>query len=194
MLRSYGLSPWLNQTQSWEEKFEGFLGTFQSLKKDIKNALIIRSALRIEDAIAGIEQVDVKLDLILKMIHTRPRIDEDIAKEVAKRGGADIVLNNSVKIKEITDEITKKGGTVTATAKGKGKDIPVEASLLHELRTPLETQLEENRQLYQVSLELATNEIKDAIKRAESRILHAFNKGAFVRVKDPVCAPVAQYL
>ena len=184
MLRSYGLSPWLNQTQSWEEKFEGFLGTFQSLKKDIKNALIIRSALRIEDAIAGIEQVDVKLDLILKMIHTRPDIDNDIAKEVTKRGGADVVLNNTVKIREVTDEITKKG--VTGMVKVKSKDTTVEATLLHELRTPLETQLDENRQLYQVSLELATNEIKDAIRRTESRILHAFNKGAFVRVKDPV--------
>jgi len=118
------------------------------------------------------------------MIHTRPKIDEDIAKEVNKRGGADVVLNSSAKIKEVTQEITKKGGTVTT--KGKTEEKTVEASLLHELRTPLETQLEENRQLYQVSLELATNEIKDAIKHTESRILHAFNKGAFVRVKDPV--------
>ena len=75
--------------------------------------------------------------------------------------------------------------------KVKSKDTTVEATLLHELRTPLETQLDENRQLYQVSLELATNEIKDAIRRTESRILHAFNKGAFIRVKDPVRASAA---
>ena len=120
------------------------------------------------------------------MIHTRPKIDEYIAKEVADRGGADVVLNNSVKIKEITDEIAKKGATGIERSKSEGKTV--DASLLHELRTPLETQLEENRQLYQVSLELATNEIKDAIKHSETRILHAFNKGAYVRVKDPVRA------
>ena len=179
-------TPWLNQVQSWEEKFEGFLQSFQSLKKDIKNALIIRSVLRIEDAITSIEQVDIKLDLIMKMIHTRPKIDDDIAKEVAERGGADVVLNNSVKIKEITDEIAKKDAR--GMDRSKNEDKTVEASLLHELRTPLEIQLEENRQLYQVSLELATSEIKDAIKYSETRILHAFNKGAYARVKDPVRA------
>ena len=118
------------------------------------------------------------------MIHTPPKIDEDIAKEVDNRGGSKVVFTNNAKIKEVMEEIAKKGGT--KTAKGKTEDKFVEATLLHELHTPLQTQLKENMQVYRVSLELATNEIKNAIKHTESRLLHAFNKGAHIRVKDPV--------
>jgi len=168
----------LNHTQSWEQKFEGFLDSFQNLKRDIKGAVINRSALPTEDKL-----------YLRKMIRTRPKIDEDIAKEVEKRGGAEIVLNNSVKIREVTEAITKKG--VIESAKSKGdEDKTVEASLLQELRIPLETQLGENRQLYLMSLELSKHEIKNAIRYTESRFSAAFEEATYVRVKDPVRAPV----
>lgn len=118
------------------------------------------------------------------MIRTPPKIDKDIKKEVAERNGAAAVLGSDVKIKEIADEIAKKDNTGTKRSKNESKIV--EASLLHELHTPIKMQLEENKNLYKVSLKLATNEIESAIKQSESRILHAFNKGAHIRVRDPV--------
>ncbi|KAH7104478.1 hypothetical protein BKA62DRAFT_692388 [Auriculariales sp. MPI-PUGE-AT-0066] len=149
---------------------------------DIKNALIIRSALRIEDAITGVERLDLKLDVIMEMIRTKPAAEQQVAAEVARRGGADAVLNDTSKIKEVIE------ATETATPGDKkrtGVDKGVEASLLHELRTPLETQLAENRRLFEVTLEMKTNELKEAVQRTQTRILHALNKGAYTRIKDP---------
>ncbi|KAH7100237.1 hypothetical protein BKA62DRAFT_620373 [Auriculariales sp. MPI-PUGE-AT-0066] len=167
------------KAMQWEDKFIGLADTFTSLKKDVKTALIIRAAIRIEDAATGVERLDVKLEILMDMIRTKPVAEQKVADAVASRGGKEAVLNDTSKIQEVIK------ATTLVDKKHDGSSAGVDASLLYEIRTPLETQLAENRRLFEVTLEIRTNELKQAVHSTQERILYALNKGAFTRIKDP---------
>ncbi|KAH7100241.1 hypothetical protein BKA62DRAFT_259233 [Auriculariales sp. MPI-PUGE-AT-0066] len=167
------------KAMQWEDKFIGLADTFTGLKKDVKTALIIRTAIRIEDAATGVERLDVKLDILMNMIRTKSTDEQKVADAVALHGGKEAVLNDTSKIQEVIK------ATMVIDKKHDSSSARVDASLLYEIRTPLETQLAENRRLFEVTLEIRTNELKQAVHLTQERILYALNKGAFTRIKDP---------
>lgn len=165
----------------WESKFVALTSGFAQLKKDVRDALVIRTALRVEDVASGVSRIDLKLDNLFALLATRSSAEQALALEVQKRGGAEACLGNTAMLKELVD-------CAGDGPRRRGADSRVlDAAFLHDLHTPLETQLNENREVFEAMLSVQTAELKDAIQGSETRIIHAFQSGAaFRRVKDPV--------
>ncbi|KAH7100229.1 hypothetical protein BKA62DRAFT_771732 [Auriculariales sp. MPI-PUGE-AT-0066] len=167
------------KAMQWEDKFIGLADTFTGLKKDVKTALIIRTAIRIEDAATGVERLDVKLEILMDMIRTKPTAEQKVADAVASRGGKEAVLNDTSKIQEVIK------ATTVVDKKHDSSNARVDASLLYE--TPNSFGDPAGRK----STAVRSNP-RDQDQRAQAgcsshagRILYALNKGAFTRIKDP---------
>lgn len=164
----------LFKSPQWADQFKALADGFAQLKSDVLNALAIRTAVRIED-------VSAKLDKIYALITSKTEQEKDFDRDVRNRGGLDACLNSSSKIRELAE---KRGEMLKDEVTGKNKGL--EAALLYDLRTPLETLLEDNRTLFEVTLKAQTSQIEDAIKNTETRLLEAFSAGPYKRIKDPV--------
>ncbi|KAG1786678.1 uncharacterized protein HD556DRAFT_1017289 [Suillus plorans] len=111
-------------------------------------------------------------------------------KEVQKCGGRDQCLANNdkllelMKITESWEAHPQKPGSKIASANGSNDEKHLlDATLLHDLRAPLRSLLDENYQVFMFKLDKQTADIKDAIKDSETRIVWAFNS-RFQLVKD----------
>ncbi|KAG2091978.1 uncharacterized protein F5147DRAFT_722750 [Suillus discolor] len=182
------------RSSHWASEFLRVCNSFFQRMQDLQLALNIRTTLRVDIAID-------KLDQLIAMQTDR---EARFEKEVQARGGREKCLESEDKLGELlkiaekqeerpqnkarADVPTKdvnKPTSKTASANGSvGKQSHLDASLLHELHTPLHNLLDENRALFMFKLDAQTSDIKDAIKDSETRIMWAFNS-RFRRVKDP---------
>ncbi|KAG1897694.1 uncharacterized protein F5891DRAFT_514315 [Suillus fuscotomentosus] len=130
--------------------------------------------------------------------------EKRFAKEVIMRGGMDPRFESEDKLAELvkfaqqqeapphnqahsdtpSKDVNKPPSQTPSAKKSVAEQYRLDASMLHELRTPLVSLLEENRALFMFKLDKQTADIKDAIKDSEMRILSALG-GKFSRVKDP---------
>ncbi|KZV97925.1 hypothetical protein EXIGLDRAFT_832536 [Exidia glandulosa HHB12029] len=155
------------------ENFMALAKNFADLKTDVLNALTIRTAVRMEDAISTI-------DKIYEMILTKSEQEKHFEVEVRTRGGLASCLNDSNKMLQLA---TAAGENMKVDVTGQGKGLS--AAVLYDLRTPLEGLLDENRGIFDAMLKAQTSEIESAIKTTETRLLHAFSAGAYENVIDP---------
>ncbi|KZV97965.1 hypothetical protein EXIGLDRAFT_832559 [Exidia glandulosa HHB12029] len=170
------------KAMSWETKFTAFAGAMATLKKDIKNALAIRTALHVEDIASTVSRLDVKLDSVLRLFNTQTPIERSLAFEVQQRGGEDAVLSDTAALTELLEV----SGDMKSAASTVDKKTSKLAAVMREIRTPLEAQLEHNKVVFEQLLSMQTNELKEAITASEHRIIQAFEAGAaYKRVHDP---------
>jgi signal transduction histidine kinase len=120
--------------------------------------------------------------------------EKRFAKEVHMRGGMDPHFESEDKLAELVkfakqQEARPQNQVQSAESpSGNGsvaEQYRLDASLLHELRTPLSSLLDENRALFMFKLDTQTSIIQGAIKDSETRIIWALNS-RFRRVKDLV--------
>ncbi|KAG1807600.1 hypothetical protein EV424DRAFT_1576209 [Suillus variegatus] len=155
----------LFRSSHWASEFLRVCTSFSQRTQDLQLALNIRTTLR----------VDIAIDKLDKLIRTQTDRETRFEKEVQMRGGREKCLESEDKLP--TSKTASANGSV-------GEQSRIDASLLHELHTPLRDLLDENRALFIFKLDAQTSDIKDAIKDSETRIMWAFNS-RFRRVKDP---------
>ncbi|KAG1800709.1 hypothetical protein EV424DRAFT_419736 [Suillus variegatus] len=184
----------LFRSSHWASEFLRVCTSFSQRTQDLQLALNIRTTLR----------VDIAIDKLDKLIRTQTDRETRFEKEVQMRGGREKCLESEDKLVELLKIASQQEGrpqnkaradvptkdvnkptSKTASANGSvGEQSRIDASLLHELHTPLRDLLDENRALFMFKLDAQTSDIKDAIKDSETRIMWAFNS-RFRRVKDP---------
>ncbi|KAG1840325.1 hypothetical protein C8R48DRAFT_781802 [Suillus tomentosus] len=184
----------LFRSSHWASEFLEVCNSFSQRTQDLQLALNIRTTLR----------VDIAIDKLDKLIRTQTDREARFEKEVQMRGGREKCLESEDKLVELLKIAEQQEGrpqnkaranvptkdvnkptSKTASANGSvGKQSRLDASLLHELHTPLCDLLDENRGLFMFKFDAQTSDIKDAIKDSETRIMWAFNS-RFRRVKDP---------
>ncbi|KAG1800711.1 hypothetical protein EV424DRAFT_1331971, partial [Suillus variegatus] len=159
----------LFRSSHWASEFLRVCTSFSQRTQDLQLALNIRTTLR----------VDIAIDKLDTLIRTQTDREARFEKEVQMRGGREKCLESEgqTDVNKPTSKIASANGSV-------GKQSRIDASLLHELHTPLHNLLDENRALFMFKLDAQTSDIKDAIKDSETRIMWAFNS-RFRRVKDP---------
>ncbi|KIK36265.1 hypothetical protein CY34DRAFT_16507 [Suillus luteus UH-Slu-Lm8-n1] len=129
--------------------------------------------------------------------------EKRFAKEVHMRGGMDPRFESEDKLAELVkfakQQEARPQNQVQSAVPSKDVNRPpsqipsangsvteqyrLDASLLHELRTPLSSLLDENRALFMFKLDTQTSIIQGAIKDSETRIIWALNS-RFRRIKD----------
>jgi hypothetical protein len=192
-------------------------GSFSQRIQELRDALIIRTALGTDIVIKKLEELTQKLNereaRFAKGVQMRGGTDEyfenererRFAKEVHMRGGMDPRFESEDKLAELAkfakEQEARSQNQVQSAAPSKDVNRPpsqttsanesvadqyrLDASLLHELRSPLSSLLDENRALFMFKLKAQTSIIQGAIKDSETRIIWALNS-KFRRVKDLV--------
>ncbi|KAG1736403.1 uncharacterized protein EDB91DRAFT_1142299 [Suillus paluster] len=168
--------------------------SFSQRTQDLQLALNIRTTLR----------VDIAIDKLEKLIQRPSEREAKFEKEVQMRGGREKCLESEDALVELlkfaeqrearpqnkarpdpaSKDANKPTSKTTSASGSVAEQYRLDASLLHELRAPLRSLLDENRALFMFKLDTQTSDIKDAIKDSEARIMWAFNS-RFRRVKDP---------
>ncbi|KAG1890672.1 uncharacterized protein F5891DRAFT_1070787, partial [Suillus fuscotomentosus] len=161
-----------NATTSRNSSFLVISGNFSQCIQELRDALAIRTALG------------------------------RFAKEVIMRGGMDPGFESEDRLTELVKFAKHQEAQIQARSDAPSKDVSkpasqtpsahgsvaeqyrLRASLLHELRTPVASSLDETRTLFMFKLDKQTAEIKDAIKDSETRIMSALG-AKFKRVKGP---------
>lgn len=125
------------------------------------------------------------------------------AKEVHMCGGLDSSFENEDKLAGLvkvakkqeerpqnqarpdasSKDVNKSPSQVSSANGSIAEQYRIDASLLHELRTPISSLLDENRSLFMFKLNTQTSIIQDTIKDSETRLMWAFNS-SYRRVKD----------
>ncbi|KAG1738408.1 uncharacterized protein EDB91DRAFT_1138627 [Suillus paluster] len=181
------------RSSHWASEFLKICKSFFARTQDLQFALNIRTTLR----------VDIAIDKLEKLIQRPTEREARFEKEVQMRDGREKCLESEDKLAELLKFAEKREARPQNKARANplSKDVQptskttsasglvveqyrLDASLLHELRAPLRSLLDENRALFMFKLDTQTSDIKDAIKDSEARIMCAFNS-RFRRVKDP---------
>ncbi|KAG0700969.1 hypothetical protein DFH29DRAFT_590627 [Suillus ampliporus] len=182
------------RSSHWASEFLKICNSFSQRTQDLQLALNIRTTLR----------VDIAIDKLEELMQRPSEREARFEKEVQMRGGREKCLESEDKLVELLkiaeqrevrpqskahpdppSKDVNKPASKTASASGSVvEQYRLDASLLHELRAPLRSLLDENRALFMFKLDTQTSDIKDAIKDSEARIIWAFNS-RFRRVKDP---------
>ncbi|KAG1762172.1 hypothetical protein EDD22DRAFT_778740, partial [Suillus occidentalis] len=155
------------RSSHWAGEFLVISGSFSQRIQELRDALTIRTALGVDIAIK-------KLEELTQMLNER---EARFAKGVQMHGGTDEYFENE-REKRFAKEVHMRGGMDPLT-----EQYRLDASLLHELRTPLSSLLNENRALFMFKLDTQTSLIQGAIKDSETRIIWALNS-RFRRIKD----------
>jgi hypothetical protein len=131
--------------------------------------------------------------------------EKRFAKEVHMRGGMDPRFESEDKLAELvkfakqqearpqnqgqsavpSKDVNRPPSQIPSANGSVTEQYRLDASLLHELRTPLSSLLDENRALFMFKLDTQTSIIQGAIKDSETRIIWALNS-RFRRIKDLV--------
>ncbi|KAG1789590.1 uncharacterized protein HD556DRAFT_1446814 [Suillus plorans] len=201
------------RSSHWADKFLAISGNFTQCIQELRDALAIRTALGVDTAIKKLEDLTKMLaEREAKMAkgerfhgamaqYFETEREKRFAKEVIMRGGMDPGFESEDKLTELVKFAKQQEAQIQARSDAPSKDVKppsqtpsanksvaeqyrLDASLLHELRTPVVSLLDENRALFMFKLDKQTAEIKDAIKDSETRIMSALG-GKFRRVKDP---------
>ncbi|KAG1784897.1 uncharacterized protein HD556DRAFT_1461180 [Suillus plorans] len=143
-------------------------------KFELWDALAIRTALGVDTAIKKLEDLTKTLGF-----ESEDKLTELV--KFAKQQEAQIQARSDAPSKDVS-----KPASQTPSANGSvAEQYRLDASLLHELRTPVVSLLDKNCALFMFKLDKQTAEIKDAIKDSETRIMLALGD-KFKRAKDPV--------
>ncbi|KAG1840307.1 hypothetical protein C8R48DRAFT_740643, partial [Suillus tomentosus] len=184
------------RSSHWADKFLAISGNFSQCMQELRDALAIRTALGVDTAIKKLEDLTKMLTEREAKIAKGEKFhgamaqyfeterEKRFAKEVIMRGGMDPGFESEDKLTELVKFAKQQEAQIQARSDAPSKDYRLDASLLHELRTPVVSLLDENRALFMFKLDKQTAEIKDAIKDSETRIMSALG-GKFKRVKDP---------
>ncbi|KAG1736414.1 uncharacterized protein EDB91DRAFT_1250037 [Suillus paluster] len=182
------------RSSHWASEFVKICSSFSQRTQDLQLALNIRTTLR----------VDIAIDKLEKLIQRPSEREAKFEKEVQRRGGREKCLESEDALVELlkfaeqrearpqnkarpdpaSKDANKPTSKTTSASGSVVEQYRLDASLLHELRAPLRSLLDENRALFMFKLDTQTSDIKDAIKDSEARIMWAFNS-RFRRVKDP---------
>ncbi|KAG1885952.1 hypothetical protein F4604DRAFT_1723791 [Suillus subluteus] len=173
----------LFRSSHWASEFVNICNKFSKRTQDLQLALSLSTLLKVDIMNDTLEKLTI---LIQKPSERESRFE----KEVQKRGGRDQCLANNdklaelMKISERWETGPQKPGSKVASANGSGgEQYRLNATLLHDLRAPLRSLLDENHQVFMFKLDKQTADIKDAVKDSETRIIWAFNS-KFRLVKD----------
>lgn len=173
----------LLRSSHWASEFVKICNNFSNRMQDLQLALSLSTLLKVDVA-------NDKLEKLTNLIQRPSERESRFEKEVQRRGGRDQCLANNdklaelMKITESWEARPQKPGFKIASANGTGDEqCLLDASLLHDLRTPLQSLLDENHQVFMFKLDKQTADIKDTIKDSETRIIWAFNS-RFRLVKD----------
>lgn len=174
------------KASQWEEVFVSYATEFARLRGDIQASLAIRTSLLLDDGLSRVVQVDLKLEAVLTLLRKRSRLEEYVSQAMALHGGFEVCLKGGNVLREIAAATYRQLNAYRST--GSSAPGPDLASLLSDLRTPLEIQLQENRAIFDVVLETVSADLaqlQDTVAAAEERIVRAFTSGPHKRVKDP---------
>ncbi|KAG1849602.1 hypothetical protein C8R48DRAFT_778534 [Suillus tomentosus] len=173
----------LFRSSHWASEFANICNNFSKHKQDLQLALCLSMQLKVDTT-------NDKLEKLTILIQRPSEHESRFEKEVQKCGGRDQCLANKdkllelIKITESWEAHPQKPGSKIASANGSNDEKHLlDATLLHDLRAPLRSLLDENYQVFMFKLDKQTADIKDAIKDSEMRIIWAFNS-KFQLVKD----------
>ncbi|KAG2142766.1 uncharacterized protein EDB93DRAFT_1088797 [Suillus bovinus] len=166
------------RSSHWASEFLTISGKFAHRMQELRDALAIRTALGVDIVIKKLEELTKTLLKIAKLQEERPQNQaySDDAPSKAATQNSTLSLTASQSIVKPLSQTPSASGSVAGRYR-------LEASLLHDLRTPLSSLLDENRALFTFKLDTQTDCIRGAITDAEKRIIWAFNN-IFLRVKD----------
>ncbi|KZV97915.1 hypothetical protein EXIGLDRAFT_763961 [Exidia glandulosa HHB12029] len=171
----------------WEEKFVAFAQDFAAIKQDVQTAVLAHSALHIEHTVAQLAHVQLRLDNILDLLRTKTAAEQYFANEIRRCGGLAACLHDDATIRAVIREFS---GDRRSTSTREFR------ALLAESRMSLESQLADNRPLFELELESVTNSLTLAITTrveeialgSEDRIIRALRdrgEGPHQKIKDP---------
>lgn len=171
---SHKLARFFNSS-GYRTTFTEIVKKFAELKRDLASVLQIHVALKVQDVARMVEH-------LTQIITAQTRTEDRIAMEVDKRGGRDAVLQGGTA--KISDLLRTNVMGRSRSLSGDDGTRPVDAGLLHDLSTPLDKQLQDNRPLFEAVLDAQMVHIREAIDVASTRIIQAVRDGAWKRVHD----------
>ncbi|KAI9070130.1 hypothetical protein FKP32DRAFT_19815, partial [Trametes sanguinea] len=106
----------------WDSTLKGYIDLFAKRRKDFTFALAIHTGAAVDDANRKLDQLDLKIDVLLEFFSSAITPEQrELAAVVQKKGGPDAVLQS----KEALSELLKfKPTTTAATVKRKERDGP----------------------------------------------------------------------
>ncbi|KAG1788873.1 uncharacterized protein HD556DRAFT_1311787 [Suillus plorans] len=191
------------KSSHWADKFLVISGNFSQCIQELRDALAIRTALGVDTVIKKLEDLTKTLGEREAKIAKGEKFhgamaqyfeterEKRFAKEVIMRSGMDPGFESEDKLTELVKFAKQQEAQIQARSDAPSKDVSkpasqtpsangsvaeqyrLDASLLHELRTPVVSLLDKNRALFMFKLDKQTAEIKDAIKDSETRIMLA---------------------
>lgn len=171
------------KSSDWEEKFISFSSTFRRLQRATQQVLAIRMTFTTEKTAAGVERLEKKVDDLLR---TKTDQEKKLTDAIKKNNGPENCLGSPAIMKELlqlTDD-----SRVAVARDGKQFDF---ATLVYNLRRPLDSVLQENLDGFRRLLEEHKKDLTTAIEDLPPRILEAFSVGAaYKRLKDLVSPDV----
>ncbi|EJD47199.1 hypothetical protein AURDEDRAFT_163806 [Auricularia subglabra TFB-10046 SS5] len=172
------------KASQWEDLFISYATEFARLREDIQASLAIRTSLKLDDSLSRMARLDLKLEAVLTLLRKRSKLEEFVSHEVASHGGYDTCLKGGSAMQAIAVAAYRAMNGATPAP-----SVEIDfATLLTDLRTPLEVQLQENRAVFEAMLETVSadlTELHDTLTAAEERIVRVFTSGPHKRVKDP---------
>ncbi|TDL25430.1 hypothetical protein BD410DRAFT_785363 [Rickenella mellea] len=154
---------------SWEDKFIGFVSTFDKRKEEVKFALEIHVNIKMDIVADQVSSIDVKMDMLIHLFKDQTPEEKKLAAEVERLGGIEECMRSDGLLAKLVLDTGGKPST----------------SLIASVRTPVETLIEDHKAYFDVIIKAETKQIDNAIQRSMRRIISAIGDGPWKRIQDP---------
>ncbi|OJA16897.1 hypothetical protein AZE42_11473 [Rhizopogon vesiculosus] len=180
------------RSDTWANEFLNICKSFSERKDELKLALNIRTALR----------VDIAIDKLEQLIQMKSERESRFSAAVKLRGGREKCIESPDLLVELVDTSeqwearpqnrshieppSKNDNRLASKTVSANEQNRLVSVLLRELNTPLHSLLDENRAYFKLAVSIQTSRITDTINASEERIIRTINtNNIFQQVDDP---------
>ncbi|KAJ7368104.1 hypothetical protein DFH08DRAFT_947060 [Mycena albidolilacea] len=156
------------RSSSYKTKLAGYATAFEDHKKDLRNLMITKTAATVTKMDSNVKDVSAKLDQVLAFINMQSRKEVWIGNKIQELGGEEKVV--------MDDKLLAKIGKVVK------EDIS--SQIKYALRENIDDVIKSNFARFNLKVETAMNEIKDAVQRSTETILTRLDSGPHDLIQD----------
>ncbi|PVF96704.1 hypothetical protein CPB86DRAFT_708628 [Serendipita vermifera] len=170
----------------WEEKFIELAKDFEAKKGKIDFTLSLHVTVTLDTTSETVSQIQVKVDLLLKLFQTKTAEEKQLADVIAGRNVLEDrnALDQAVKFTkslESSDKAKKGGAPEREKDKSGRSTTDSNATMLISLKTSVNDLIAENNALFELKFE----SLQSAIERSEQRIITELRAGPHERILHP---------
>ncbi|KAJ7584970.1 hypothetical protein C8J56DRAFT_139201 [Mycena floridula] len=171
----------------WEGKLLKFVALFTKRRSEFEFSLAIHTAVGVDTIVSVTAVMDEKMNqMMLMMQKLMPQANQDMARTVAMKGGANACLDDPSILRELNSQ--SDGSATIAHPGGQTKSLSIE-ELQQDLHADPDEAIEKNSAVFNRKFEVQkrqiVEELEKVIKREGDRIINALGAGPHDRILDP---------